>query len=212
MIPLSFPFKKHFMEIKKIDRERIVYKVPTAMLDSYADLGYEWIALRIVGALSEALLRHDAKSFCAQAPDPLSMDCVDDTYFKETYLENVFGTFEESIAEAAYYLVILQATYGSKLENTPDAQIEAVRTLITGLSSYSKPRDLETLRREISEVLYKTVFVLVSGMKIVDTDMTICSAISRLEAIASMMEFDIQHFCEWYNRFKELDIDYGNAE
>jgi hypothetical protein len=49
-------------------------------------------------------------------------------------------------------------------------------------------------------------------MKIVDTDMTICCAISRLEAVASMMEFDIQHFCEWYGRFKCLDIDYGNAE
>lgn len=199
------------MEIKKIDRERIVYRIPAAMLDSYADLGYEWIALRIVGALSEALLRHDAKSFCAQIPDVIGMDCVDDTYFKEAYLENVFGTFEESIAEAAYYLIILQATYGSKLENTPDAQIEATRTLITGLSSYSKQRDLETLRREISEVMYKTVFILVSGMKIIDTDTTICNVISRLETIASIMNFDIQHFCEWYYRFKDLDLDDGNA-
>lgn len=199
------------MNIKKIDKERIVCKLPAALLDCYADLGYEWIALRIVGALSEGLLRHDAKSFCILKLDALSMESVDDTYFKETYLNNVFGTFEESIAEAAYYLTILQATYGSKLENTPDAQIEATRTLITGLSSYSKQRDLETLRREISEMLYKTVFILVSGMKIIDTDTTICNVMSRLETVASMMDFDIQHFCEWYGRFKDLDLNDGNA-
>lgn len=197
------------MEINTIDKKRVAIKLASLIEADFKDVDNEYLYIRIIGTVSEALMRFESSSFCAEAPDALCMDVTGDEIFRSEYLEHVFGTFEESIAEAVYYLIAIQKFSSSNLKDSSADEINHLSVMMVG-DVIGKKRNYKVLKDGISKILYDVIFVFVSGIRFVDIDTCVNAVVARLETIANIAGFRLQDFVEWYIRFKE--IEYGETK
>jgi len=200
------------MDINTIDKKRIAIKLASLIEADFKDVDNEYLYIRIIGTVSEALMRFESSSFCAEGPDALDALCMDamgDEDFRSEYLEHVYGTFEESIAEAVYYLIAIQKFSSSKLKDSSADEINHFSVMMVG-GVIGRKRNYKVLMDDISRILYDVIFVFVSGIRFVGIDTCINAVVARLETIANIAGFKLQDFVEWYIRFK--GIEYGEAK